>query len=111
MLRGHFLNSGHAIFPETKPEPYQQSMASAAAVLRRLPGEIFISKQKLRQAEAVECVRLKRDSANQSLGFASRPFVLCGLSSSASGARNFMKTITPIFVFFFAFCHHVFSES
>ncbi len=54
-------------------------MESAAAVLRRLPGEIFISKQKLRQAEAVECVRLKRDSASQSLGFASRPFVLCGL--------------------------------
>ena len=54
-------------------------MESAAAVLRRLPGEIFISKQKLRRAEAVECVRLKRDSANQSLGFASRPFVLCGL--------------------------------
>ena len=54
-------------------------MESAAAVLRRLPGEVFISKQKLRQAEAVECVRLKRDSASQSLGFASRPFVLCGL--------------------------------
>jgi hypothetical protein len=54
-------------------------MESASAVLRRLPGEIFISKQKLRQAEAVECVRLKRDSASQSLGFASRPFVLCGL--------------------------------
>ena len=54
-------------------------MESAAAVLRRLRGEIIISKQKLRQAEAVECVRLKRDSASQSLGFASRPFVLCGL--------------------------------
>ncbi|MGA2592282.1 MAG: hypothetical protein ABSH32_20415 [Bryobacteraceae bacterium] len=54
-------------------------MESAAAVLRRLPGEFIISKQKLRQAEAVECVRLKRDSANQSLGFAARPFVLCGL--------------------------------
>jgi hypothetical protein len=54
-------------------------MESAAAVLRRLPGEIFISKQKLRQAQAVECVRLKRDSASQSLGFACRPFVLCGL--------------------------------
>jgi len=54
-------------------------MESAAAVLRRLPGEIIVSKQKLRQAEAVECVRLKRDCASQSLGFASRPFVLCGL--------------------------------
>lgn len=54
-------------------------MESAAAILRRLPGELFISKRKLRQADAVECVRLKRDSARQCLGFASRPFVLCGL--------------------------------
>ena len=38
-----------------------------------------LTKQKLRKLEAVECVRLKRDSANQYLGFASRPFVLCGL--------------------------------
>ena len=73
------MNSGSAIFPEPKPEPYQQPMESAAAVLRRLRGELIISKQKLRQAEAVECVRLKRDSASKSLGFASRPFVLCGL--------------------------------
>jgi len=36
-------------------------MDSAGAVLRRLSGEIFISKQKLRQAEAIECLRLKRD--------------------------------------------------
>jgi hypothetical protein len=50
-----------------------------------------LTKQELRKLKAVECVRLKRDSAIQSLGFASRPFVLCGLSSSASGARNFMK--------------------
>ena len=33
----------------------------------------------LRQAEAIQLVRLKRDNVNQNLGFASRPFVLCGL--------------------------------
>ena len=38
-----------------------------------------LSKQKLRKLEAVECVRLKRESARQNLGFASRPFILCGL--------------------------------
>jgi hypothetical protein len=54
-------------------------MESAAAVLQRLPGEIFISKRKFRQADAAECVRLKRDSASQCLGFTSRPFVTCGL--------------------------------
>jgi len=73
------LIGGHVSFSAPKPEPHQQTIDSAAAVLRRLPGEIFISKQKLRQAEAVECVRLERDSASQSLGFASRPFVLCRL--------------------------------
>ena len=51
----------------------------ARTVLQNLPGNLIISKQKLRQAEAVACVRLKREQATQRLGFASRPFVLCGL--------------------------------
>ncbi|HEX4170377.1 MAG TPA: replication protein RepA [Bryobacteraceae bacterium] len=33
----------------------------------------------MRQAEVIELVRHKRDNAEQNLGFASRPFVLCGL--------------------------------
>jgi len=33
----------------------------------------------LRQAESITLVREKRDSRSQSIGFASRPFVLCGL--------------------------------
>jgi len=36
-------------------------------------------KQKLRRADAIARVRLKRQEANQTLGFASRPFVVCGL--------------------------------
>ena len=40
---------------------------------------IVVSKRRLRQAEAVELVRLKRETATPNLGFASRPFVLCGL--------------------------------
>jgi len=51
----------------------------AGDFLRRSHPELLISKQKLRQAEAIQLVRLKRDNVNQSLGFASRPFVLCGL--------------------------------
>jgi hypothetical protein len=38
-----------------------------------------VSRQKLRQAEAVEIVRLKREQGAQNLAFSSRPFVLCGL--------------------------------
>jgi hypothetical protein len=48
-------------------------------LLQRSRPELLVSKQKLRQAEAIQLVRVHRDSGNQSLGFASRPFVLCGL--------------------------------
>lgn len=52
---------------------------SAGAILREIRGDLVVSKQSLRRSEAVACVRLKRQEANQNLGFASRPFVLCGL--------------------------------
>jgi hypothetical protein len=41
--------------------------------------DLVVSKQKLRRADAIACVRLRRQEASQNLGFASRPFVLCGL--------------------------------
>jgi hypothetical protein len=44
-----------------------------------MPGGLVVSKQRLRRSEAIACVRLKRLEASQNLGFASRPFVLCGL--------------------------------
>src|ERR1700721_3870497 len=40
---------------------------------------LVISKRRMRKVESIECVRLKRESARQNLGFSSRPFVLCGL--------------------------------
>jgi hypothetical protein len=52
---------------------------SAGSVLREFHRELIVSKQRLRRAEAIACVRLKRQDASQNLGFASRPFVLCGL--------------------------------
>ncbi len=55
------------------------SLEAAGSIARWLPGELFISKRKLPQAEAIQLVRLKRESVAQNLGFASRPFVLCGL--------------------------------
>jgi len=42
------------------------------------PGFV-ISKQKLRRAGVIELVREKRETVSETLGFASRPFVLCGL--------------------------------
>ena len=41
--------------------------------------EFHVSRRRLRQAESIQLVRDRRDAANQQLGFASRPFVLCGL--------------------------------
>jgi hypothetical protein len=52
---------------------------SAASILGGQAASLIGSKQKLRRAEAIECVRLKRTAIGQNLGFASRPFVLCGL--------------------------------
>ncbi|MFL6448514.1 MAG: replication protein RepA [Bryobacteraceae bacterium] len=54
-------------------------LESVKRIARSLPGELLISKQKLRQAEAVQMVRVNRENRSQNLGFASRPFVLCGL--------------------------------
>ena len=52
---------------------------SAREIFGNLPGDLVVSKQRVRRAEAIACVRLKRQEAHQNLGFASRPFVLCGL--------------------------------
>jgi hypothetical protein len=52
---------------------------TAGELLRNSHPELLVSKRKLRQAEAIQLVRLNRDGANPNLGFASRPFVLCGL--------------------------------
>jgi hypothetical protein len=54
-------------------------MASAGSVLVTMAPELVISRRKLRVADACCQVRLKREEGNQSLGFSSRPFVLCGL--------------------------------
>ena len=44
--------------------------------LRVSPGP---SRRRLRKVEFIECVRLRRQSGGQNVGFSSRPFVLCGL--------------------------------
>ena len=54
-------------------------MEHAGTILQRACGSLRLSRQKLRQAEAVEIVRLKREQGAQTVAFSSRPFVLCGL--------------------------------
>jgi len=62
-----------------QPSRASGSFNSAGAILREIRGDLVVSKQRLRRSEVIACVRLKRQEANQNLGFASRPFVLCGL--------------------------------
>src|SRR3954451_287913 len=54
-------------------------MECAGSTLKRMMPELVVSKQKLRRSEGSGLVRLKREEGKQSLGFSSRPFVLCGL--------------------------------
>ena len=41
--------------------------------------EFTISKRRLKQVESIEMVRQAREERNQSIGYSSRPFILCGL--------------------------------
>jgi hypothetical protein len=77
--RGEHLNNRSQTFSTQTGAHQHHGFQSAGSILRSLPGDLVVSKQKLRRAEAIACVRLKRQEANQNLGFASRPFVLCGL--------------------------------
>ncbi len=54
-------------------------MQRAGDILQRSHPELLVSKQRLGQAESVQMVRMKREARSQTLGYASRPFVLCGL--------------------------------
>src|SRR5690349_14933293 len=55
------------------------SLEVAGDLLRRDHPDLVVSRQKLRQAEGISLIREKRDARTQSVCFASRPFVLCGL--------------------------------
>lgn len=54
-------------------------LQSAGAILEDAFGDFRISKRRLRQVDNIQLIRHQRDTAQQRLGFASRPFVLCGL--------------------------------
>ena len=55
------------------------SLQQADALLPDRHPELIVSKQKLGQADAIQMVRMKRETGTRNLGYASRPFVLCGL--------------------------------
>ena len=66
--------------PRVNPQTQRQSsLEPVGSVLQRLQPQLIVSKQRIRQVERMELVRIKRIESNQSLCFSSRPFVLCGL--------------------------------
>ena len=54
-------------------------LESARASLSETCPDFRLSKRRMRQAEAIKMVRCRRANFQQAPGFASRPFVLCGL--------------------------------
>jgi Plasmid encoded RepA protein len=54
-------------------------LCRAGDILKHQHADLVVSRHKLRQAEGISLVREKREAGNQILGFATRPFVLCGL--------------------------------
>jgi hypothetical protein len=65
-------------------------LLSIGEILRESSLVPVISKQQMRRADSIACARLKRQEANQNLGFASRPFVLCGLPVKRPSAGQFL---------------------
>jgi hypothetical protein len=57
----------------------ESGLERVGEILPKSHGNLVVSKYRLRQIEGVELVRMKREQGTQSLGFTSRPFVLCGL--------------------------------
>src|SRR4051812_20196004 len=64
---------------KTKIVRNQAGLESAGSILQDRVSELHVSMRGLRQAESIQLVRERRTAASQQLGFASRPFVLCGL--------------------------------
>jgi hypothetical protein len=54
-------------------------LVKAETVIRQTHGELLVSRYRLKQAEGIALVRSNREAGWQSLAFAARPFILCGL--------------------------------
>lgn len=64
---------------ELKRNRRRLGLERAGSILLDRFADFHVSRRPFRQAESFQLIRDRRDAANQQLGFASRPFVLCGL--------------------------------
>ena len=67
--------------PQAIPNSPQRQLGfeQSGEILGRMDLRLVPTSQRLRKIESIECVRLRRQSGSQNMGFSSRPFVLCGL--------------------------------
>ena len=65
--------------PDGRPENEHSSLEHSRTIITRGCRTLLLSKQRCRQLEAIDVVRTNRSAGTQIRGFASRPFVLCGL--------------------------------
>jgi hypothetical protein len=65
--------------PQTSKEHQRAGLERAGSILHSCFPDLLVSRRRLRQAESIQLIRDRRNAATQQLGFASRPFVLCGL--------------------------------
>jgi hypothetical protein len=80
MTRSEVFSAGHGADASTIVEfPAGGDLQRIGPLLARAFPDVVVSKRRMRKVESIECVRLKRETARQNLGFSSRPFVLCGL--------------------------------
>ena len=86
----HLNNKRQSVAAQQTTAHRHHGFQSAGSILRGVPSDLVISKQKLRRADAIACVRLKRQEANQNLGFASRLFLLCELPIKKPAAGHFL---------------------
>jgi hypothetical protein len=64
---------------QVKGDRRRTGLERAGSILQDRFAEFQVSRRRLSQAESIQLVRDRRNAADQQLGFASRPFVLCGL--------------------------------
>lgn len=70
---------GQSVCPQVKATCTQSSLEAVGSILKRTHPELIVSKQRIRQVDGIELVRMNREHGRQNLCFSSRPFVLCGL--------------------------------
>jgi hypothetical protein len=66
-------------FPNRSGAEGDGGLERTGQILDRIRLAPMVGTRRLRKAEMIECVRMRRQAARQNLGFSSRPFVLCGL--------------------------------